>query len=594
MKTKLFAIFILMVTCFAMQAEDFVYWLDSKQYNQWTDSPNFVKAHKLLEDNPDSPNDIIDILDKEIAAHPSNGYALCNKTILMVVQDNASCNKYVYSEDEDSVEMGKVLLDKALHKALDMMEKGRNLIPEADKENRAYSWIWTALFYKMIDNDDTTPMIEALEKSAELYPINDIYDILMELTWNPEDVSKTEKYARLALEKDPNNPTALEAMLGICKVRNDHESFVKYFDQYKGIKQNESIDNDIKLAYAVALTSTRGQDAAIDYFFNNFEDDYETLERSLLAINADPEIVLMKIGQREFALEGEADYWNMIKGNIYCNQLKNYKEALNCYNKIENKVNANDLNRQMKKCCYMTGDINKAMVHAQAVDYLTETDIFLMDIQLNQGMIDPVIKYLTNKIEMGEFLETAEQDYIRLALCYLLKKDYQQAATISNKALAINEESPEALLYYGIALKALGRDNEANKYLEKTFDATYIDGITPVEEVIQSQASIMLGRTVEGRKMLEELEQNWQSCLGQQEPGDPIYSKADCYDIAAIYAMLGDYGKIQEWMQKHFEYDYLPYNFGFMALDRRFDNVRDVPMFKQLVDKYYQQWKNNK
>ena len=31
-----------------------------------------------------------------------------------------------------------------------------------------------------------------------------------------------------------------------------------------------------------------------------------------------------------------------------------------------------------------------------------------------------------------------------------------------------------------------------------------------------------------------------------------------------------------------------------MALDSRLDTVKDVPELKQLVEKYYLQWKNNK
>ena len=48
MKAKLFTLLVLMLTCFATHAE-LTFWLDSKQYNQWTNSSHFTKAHELMD-----------------------------------------------------------------------------------------------------------------------------------------------------------------------------------------------------------------------------------------------------------------------------------------------------------------------------------------------------------------------------------------------------------------------------------------------------------------------------------------------------------------------------------------------------------------
>ena len=589
MKTKLFSFLVLMLTCFAATAENMVYWLDSNQYNQWTDSPNFAKARILFNEEDNEAHKLaIAELEEEIAVHPGNGYAQCNRaitTIILYIIDVSETGK----ENIDSI---KSQLKGTAGKALDWLEKGRNLIPEADKENRAYSWIFTAMFYRFVDEENTAPIIEALEKSVEFYPMDDIYDILIEMTWNPDDMSIAEKYAQLALEKNPNNPTALKTIMNVCKVNKDYESFLKYYDKYMESCDEELSEVDFKLTHAIALATTQGKDAAINYLFNDYENNYYILEEAMLSINADPETVLFNIGQREFAEEGDPDFWNMFKGNIYSKQLHNYKEALNCYNKISSNYESNELNKNLTNCYYMTGDINNALIHAQALDYLTASDD-LMNLQLNLGMLDPIISNLTSKLDLEEYLEPSVFDYNTLGLCFLLKKDYQQAANTLNKALLLNEKNPETLLYLGKTLKALGRDSEANQFLEKTFEANYNEE-TASEEVIQSQASILLGRTIEGRQILEKMEKNWQDNHNSHETGNATNSKVTCYDIAATYAMLGDYGKIQEWMQRHFECDDMPYNFGFMSLDSRLDNVKDVPMLKQLVDKYYLQWKNNK
>ena len=146
-----------------------------------------------------------------------------------------------------------------------------------------------------------------------------------------------------------------------------------------------------------------------------------------------------------------------------------------------------------------------------------------------------------------------------------------------------------------MALTDLGRSAEATKPLEEIVDLVTEDSST-TNQAIKAQACAMLGRTGEARTILESLEKAWHPnpLFISDENRTLDGSDVTCYDIAAVYALIGDNAKACEWTAKHFENDELPYNFGYMALDRRFDAIKKLPEFQQLIDKYYYQWKNNK
>ena len=60
-----------------------------------------------------------------------------------------------------------------------------------------------------------------------------------------------------------------------------------------------------------------------------------------------------------------------------------------------------------------------------------------------------------------------------------------------------------------------------------------------------------------------------------------------------MFAQIGESDKALEYLEKHFLHDDMPYDFGLMERDWRLDNVRELPQYKTLIEKYKTIWKNN-
>jgi tetratricopeptide (TPR) repeat protein len=596
MKARLFSLTLFLATIMLVRADELIMWFDSDQYNQWTTSANFVNGIKIIkEGKQDDIDNAISYFDKEIKQHPLNGYALCNKSMIMAVQTMMQSYEFMYTEDPDSIAMGKEFASKGMHQAIELMDNGQNLIPAADSLMQANAWLWKAYFHKSCEPLDSLQMVSCLEKSTEYRPNTDIYRVLIELAWDEDDTSKSEEYALKALEKFPDNESFLMLMTNIMTQREDYDGVLNYAGRYLKLarQQEEEIDSDVVLAYANALSQKGHPDDATDFLLSG-GDDYLFLYNTLKRIGAHPNMVLSKIGQREFTEEGNPVVWNMLRGLIYCFDKHDYKLATESFLKAKNGNEPRVWNQCIGYSYYMAGDIPNALIHAQAATNLCVTGN-VQQLQENQGMIDPLINEITTKLSLDEVFTIDIDDYVNLGKYYVLKKCPEQALEPLSKAVSTTPHPLQANLYYAMTLTDLGRSAEATKPLEEIIELVTED-LSTTRQAIKAQACAMLGRTDEAHTILESLEKAWHPnpLFVSDENRTLDGSDVTCYDIAAVYALIGDNAKACEWTAKHFENDELPYNFGYMALDRRFDAIKTHPEFQKIIDKYYFQWKNNK
>ena len=596
MKSRLFFLTLFLATIMLVSADELIMWFDSDQYNKWSTSDNFVEGLKILKHGNEAEIDnAISYFDKEFKQHPSNGYALCNKSIIMAVQSMMRSYDFTDTEDLDSIATGKEIVNKGMHQAIELMHQGQKLIPTADSLMQANAWLWKAYFYKSCEPLDSLQMVSCLEKSTEYRPNADIYRVLIELAWDEDDTSKSEEYALKALEKFPDNESFLMLMANIMTQREDYDGVLNYAGRYLKLarQQEEEIDSDVVLAYANALSQKGHPDDATDFLLSG-GDDYLFLYNTLKRIGAHPNMVLSKIGQREFTEEGNPVVWNMLRGLIYCFDKHDYKSATESFLKAKNGNEPRVWNQCIGYSYYMAGDIPNALIHAQAATNLCVTGN-VQQLQENQGMIVPLINEITTKLSLSDVFTIDIDDYVNLGKYYVLKKCPKQALEPLSKAVSTTPHPLQANLYYAMALTDLSRSAEATKPLEEIIDLVTENSST-TSQAIKAQACAMLGRTDEARTILESLEKAWHPnpLFVSDENRTLDGSDVTCYDIAAVYALIGDNAKACEWTAKHFENDELPYNFGYMALDRRFDAIKIQPEFQKLVDKYYFQWKNNK
>lgn len=596
MKTRLFFLTLFLAIVILGRADELIMWFDSDQHNQWTTSANFANGIKIIKEGKmDDIDHAISYFDKEIKQHPSNGYALCNKSMIMAMQTMLTSYDYLDTEDPDSIAMGQEFVTKGMHQAIELMDQGQRLIPTADSLMQANAWLWKAYFHKECKPLDSLQMVSCLEKSTDYKPNADIYKVLIELAWDEDDTSKSEKYALKAIEKFPENSEFFLFMAGAASQKEDYDGVLNYAGRYIEMakQQGDEIDSDVVIEYAKALAQKGHPDDATDFLLSGGV-DYQFLYNSLKRIGANPNMVLSKIGQREFAEEGNPVVWNMLRGLIYCFDKQDYKAATESFLKAENDNEPRLWNQCIGYSYYMAGDIPNALLHSQAATNLCVTGN-LQQLQENQGMIDQLINNLTTKLSLSDVFTIETDDYVNLGKYYMLKKCPEQALEPLSNAMSTTPHPLQANLYYAMALTDVGRNAEATQSLEEIIDSVTENSST-TNQAIKAQACVMLDRTNEARTILESLEKAWHPnpLFISDENRTLDGSDVSCYDIAAVYAMIGDNAKACEWTAKHFENDELPYNFGYMALDRRFDAIKKQPEFQQLIDKYYYQWKNNK
>ena len=338
MKSRLFFLTLFLATIMLVSADELIMWFDSDQYNKWSTSDNFVEGLKILKHGNEAEIDnAISYFDKEFKQHPSNGYALCNKSIIMAVQSMMRSYDFTDTEDLDSIATGKEIVNKGMHQAIELMHQGQKLIPTADSLMQANAWLWKAYFYKECEPLDSLQMVSCLEKSTEYRPNADIYKVLIELAWDEDNMSKSEEYALKALEKFPDNENFLMLMANIMTQREDYDGVLNYAGRYLKLArlQEEEIDSDVVLAYANALSQKGHPDDATDFLLSGGV-DYLFLYNTLKRIGAHPNMVLSKIGQREFTEEGNPVVWNMLRGLIYCFDKHDYKSATESFLKAKN------------------------------------------------------------------------------------------------------------------------------------------------------------------------------------------------------------------------------------------------------------------
>jgi tetratricopeptide (TPR) repeat protein len=216
-------------------------------------------------------------------------------------------------------------------------------------------------------------------------------------------------------------------------------------------------------------------------------------------------------------------------------------------------------------------------------EYLSQRDHMLV----NCGMASKLISEKMTGVELTNNIDNT-QLLPRFLLADLLpqERDYAQAVTVLEPLLDKDDDA-SALLLYATALRGLGRDDEAQQCMQQI---TEIDPMpeSAIPNIIP--ALYATGRSDEALKLANSLASQWEN-YQLDSSGEEI--PESCYTIATLFAQIGEMDKALEYLEKHFQHDDMPYDFGLMERDWRLDNVRDLPQYKTLIEKYKTIWKNN-
>lgn len=595
-RTALLLLLALLFASFGTRAEVLL----KSNLNPWATSSAYQKAMTALDKG--ELDEAFTWFDKEMKLHPNNGYALvnwgCGKALSALLEfENVN-------DEEDGTLVFPPQFSTMVDEGIGMMEKGISLIPSNDSKSvcdacRMLSSTIDIKFQSMPLSTDSAKQQEYLHKAIETHPCEEVFMVLMEKKFIPGDLNSIKDEIALFYEKCPTNPNSVAMMAKLMEVQGNYDKAIQLVDNYTAMQKEkgQSLDGEMLLLKAQTLTKLGRQSEATDILFHIIEnpsiEGYSNAPEELLRIAATaPEEVLMKLRQREFTSEGSL-LWPLMQGMVYSYSLHDYSAAIPYFESVQER-NPGDKSviNNLAYCYYMTGKVDNALVYADASDRLNDNSD-KMSMLLKLGRLDEIIASRKALVSLDNIVDVDKSDYSFLGKLYYLKKDYVHALSMLDKALAIDDSIPEANFFKGKILKEQGNEISANSYFEKAASVVS-PHITSPDLVIGTMSLAELGRLNEAREANDMLAREWDEALRQKDPTNvSVEGSTSAYEIAGIYSMIGDTEKALKYLDNHFQHDYLCYNFGLMNLDWRFDNLRQLHEYVNIVNKYYVKWKGN-
>ena len=587
--------------------------VESKQYNQWSNSELFRLGVETLNSyDADNRHDNVELLDaaiscleQEVAQHPGNGYAACNLAIakLRSMDAGESSGDYDYVDYVDSVETAEVLELKAkiqelkareealLNEACQLFKRSISLIPAGDASGQCVAH--RGLAVALVEQEaDSALIINTINKAIALHPCKAAYVTRIYL-----HITIAENIERQLPEEDqgeyhkdqlgqviiadiedfynhfPNDPEACAFMILRAQENRDPQGVVDYCDKFFENVKNADAENLIfdEMTTEISTMFKKERGRALMELGRNADAVDDLLEAGAkdelnIIASENPSMVMDKIKQRMAAGDGEL---SQLAARIAQDYLHDYKEALQYYEMQlkDSPADANTLH-SIAQCYYMLGDVDNALLYAEATDRTGGYTTILDKALLGLGRVDEVIKRHEDRVAMADMIEIDAREYMELGYCYLLKRDWQRAESCLGKSVAMGDEYNviPALYYRGIALKAMGKKAEARKAFDEALEH---ENIVFEYEHLHALALGEVGKAQEAREVME-------SVIEHQD-----FVSTSNYDIACDYAALGDKDKMLQFMQLHFEKE--PHNLGLIDKDWRLDGVRNLPEFKRLI-----------
>ena len=597
MKRKHILLFLLLMTAITVAANNGRI-IDSEQYNKWASDQYYKQGIQALKD---LDYDVaIEQLNKEMQQHPENGYAYVNLGQCLIEKAIVERAKTFSEEDADSPieqESTALYLEK-VGNGLEIMENGVKYLPAADKQSQCDTYMALstgvdvlAVFDEVNASADSARSEKYLRKAVEVHPCYNSCMALMKRNYRSSGFNSVRDVIETFYNNCPENIKANYYMAALMNENGEYDKVISIIDNYV-MKNNDGIlDSEMLIMKSEALEKLGHHEDAVDVLLQvmanaqNVDPAYASERIVDLAIDH-PDIVLMKIKQRAFANDNQSPVWTYLQALIYRYAIHDYPSSLKYYNELKKHgANVKELNKELAYCYYMNGDMENALLYSDAYDCLTGTSSLYNEMLLNQGNVDALISKISTMVSLKNVLYVDGDAYTNLARLYLYKRDYQQAECVLKEGLSLNDSLTLAHYLLGVVHKLQGKTDEARRCFTKVLDINGWD-INSYRDIVPTACKIELGNTEDARQEIDLLATAWQKGKAAKTPTEELSSPVTAYEIACLYSMLGDNDHALEYLQNHFEYDSLPYNFGQMELDWRLDNIRSLPAYKQLVEKY--------
>lgn len=502
-------------------------------------SYNYKRGVEALQNN--NMEKALKYLNKELEEDANNGYALF---WIAVIRN--------YRE-----EYGKALI--AANRAI-------KHIPHKDLEYRSYAYIVRGDIHISLEENDraladysaainTNPDDpDNYKKRAELYFIEGKYD-------------SSDKDYRQIIALDPGNTMGYMGIGRNAKRQKRYEEAIEQFDYVIKLAPDHSLGYSFR---AESYMHLKKYNEAMDDVIKALDIDNDTKAAFLLQdlIDSACTLVITKL-QTQCSKSPDNAYWSYCLGVVY-EKTEQYRNAIKYYKKSLSKEIRDVTCRGLANCLNEEGDYIQALQYiGQAIQLDSTYNGYLMqkaNIEDNAGMTKEAIA------DLDLYISNAPDEYFGYYRRGWFKDKMGDIdGAIEDYTIAITLEPRYAYAYMnrGILWEQKNNTAAAKRDFEKGIELDII----PHDNSSAQFSFFHLGQIDKAKEWMDKI----------LEKSD---YKGNFYDAACLYSIMDEKAQAISYLQQAFEKGFR--RFAHIKQDRDLDNIRKLPAFKALIEKYKQ------
>lgn len=507
---------------------------------------NYRKAEELYNNNGD-PDEILSLLNKQLAETPNHCDALILRSAI-----------YLYQE-----KVNLAITD--VSKAITMYNKKSTMRPIG-----AF-YLWRAYIYhnELDDTDkalaDMQAAYKSLKKDSDL--LRSLYSDRAQIYYERKEYDKADEDYRRMLKLDE---TDQYAMIGLARNMLDREKYdaaleilnrcAKYDSKYEAIYQFRC------QVYDKMGETDKAIDDAIQYYEHADEPRaaiYKPIFKKHMTY------ALAKINDK-INKEKDNRAWIMLRISIY-ELAFDYVSAIAEYDKLEREYGSHYTIHYYRADCYNEiGENEKAIDDiTRCIDLRNGKDYYAVvkraDYYREDGCYEKAIDDFTRGIELEP---TLAYTYYKRGWCYELMGNDDKAMEDYEAGIDVDKEYPYIFLMRGELNLKHGEKVKANADFEMVIQKDTI----AENGSCRQYALHFLGRDDEAIEWMEKI-------IADAPTRNDSY-----YDKACLLARMGHIKESVDALRKAFELGYR--SFAHIEHDDDMDPIRDLPEFKALIEEY--------
>lgn len=450
----------------------------------------------------------------------------------------------------------------AYGKALSAADKALQYMPKSQKSHICYMYRLRSGIYLALE--DSTAALKDLTSALKVFPADE--DALWErgdLYFWLGDYAKSNIDFQQLVKVNAGSVMGYMGLGRNLKEQKQYDQAIEQFSQV--IRLSPQYTSGYAFRAECYIKQQKYTEAAEDIISALSLEYDEKAVGMMVDFKGQAYSILMTKINIQCAKEPNSIEWLYYKA-LFLENNNNYLQAIQTYNAIKQLDARNNWDEYIAKDYYKLGDFTKGLIFTNKAIVSDSTDYNLLilrsyiyaDLNLRDSAILDMNTYIANNPEHY-------YGYYRRAWYKYLNRQYTEAIEDFHIAIVQNPQYGYAYAERGRSFLALGDTASARADFERilTFDTV------PNGESCAPWAYHFLGQD---DKVVEFVQRTLDK------------DSTATYDAACIYALAGDTAQALYYLQKAFEQGFRRFNH--IAIDADLETVRDLPLFKALVNKY--------